>query len=465
MSIWMCFKILLVGLLLTTSGFGQTLENYLELATEQNPRIKSAFLAYQSSLQRVPQVGALPDPQLSLGFFLRPMEQMMGNQVAQVSLMQMFPWFGTRDAAKDEASLMAKAKFNSFLDVKSSIRYETKAIWYALYLIDVEQRITRENLHILRTLEALALNRFKSGATEGNVTTVVGVGMDQRSMPSEVSGEMGQMNPPLQTTQMKQGNAMPSNMGGQGSRGLVDVLRIQMKILDLENKLHQLTDTQKVIIAQFNKLLDRTQDLAVVLSDSLKAEPMPVSLAQLPDSIVNNNPMLKMLEAEEAGFLAQAKMNRKMSFPMMGVGVQYGLLKPRDGNLNPMNGRDMWMPMVSMTLPVWRKKYQASVKEAELKQEAVSEDRQETQNALMVSHEEALKDFKDAERRRGLYEKQVLLADQALNILTVSYGAGDNDLEDVLQMQLQLLDYRLAYVNAVVDQNISVARLERLMGR
>jgi len=211
--------------------------------------------------------------------------------------------------------------------------------------------------------------------------------------------------------------------------------------------------------------LNRPLETEVVLGDSLKAVPMPVPLVQMPDSIVKNNPMLGMLQAEEAAFLAQTKMNQKMGFPMIGVGTQYGILKPRAGNLNPMNGRDMWMPMVSVNLPIWRKKYRASVKEVQLKREAVAEDQRETQNALMVSHEEALKDFRDAERRKALYERQSMLALQTLHILTASYGAGGNEFEDVLQMQSKLLNYRLAHLNAVVDQNISVARLERLMGR
>jgi len=439
MKITMCFKVLLVGWMLAHPVYGQQLEGYLELATEENPQLKSAFLAYQSALQRVPQVGALPDPQLTLGYFLRPMEQMMGNQVAQVSLMQMFPWFGTRAAAKDEASLMAKAKFNRFLDVKSEIRYETKATWYALYLIEEDRRITDENVEILRTLETIALSRFKSGATEGSVTTRVGETMNPKPMSPEASEGMGQMNTPSQAPKMKQSNAMGANMGGQGSSGLVDVLRIQMEVLELENKQHQLADARQVLMAQFNKLLNRPLETEVVLGDSLKAVPMPVPLVQMPDSIVKNNPMLGMLQAEEAAFLAQTKMNQKMGFPMIGVGTQYGILKPRAGNLNPMNGRDMWMPMVSVNLPIWRKKYRASVKEVQLKREAVAEDQRETQNALMVSHEEALKDFRDAERRKALYERQSMLALQTLHILTASYGAGGNEFEDVLQMQSKLL--------------------------
>ncbi len=459
-----CFKILLVGWILVYPAYGQQLDSYLELAVEQNLRLKSAFLTYQSALQKVPQVGALPDPQLSLGYFLRPMEQMMGNQVAQISLMQMFPWFGTRAAAKDEASLMAKAKFNTFLDVKSAIRYETKTTWYALYLLEEERRITDENLKILKTLEAIALSRFKSGATEGSATKRVIERGDQT--PMNVSGGMEQMPTPPQDPKMNPDNAMRGNMdGGQGNSGLVDVLRIQMEILELENKRYLLTDARQVLQVQFNKLLNRPSETEVVLDDSLHATPMPVPLAQMPDSIFQNNPMLGMLQAEEEAFLAQAKMNQKMGLPMIGVGAQYGILKPRAGNLNPMNGKDMWMPMVSMNIPIWRKKYRAAVNEVQLKRDAVMEDHRETQNKLMIIQEEALKDFRDAERRRELYERQTQLAHQALNILTASYGAGGNDFESVLQMQSKLLAYRLAHMTAVVDQNVSVAQLERLMGR
>ena len=62
-------------------------------------------------MQKVPQVGSLPDPELSLGVFLSPMELVSGNQVADIRLMQMFPWFGVLKNAKDEMSLMANAKY------------------------------------------------------------------------------------------------------------------------------------------------------------------------------------------------------------------------------------------------------------------------------------------------------------------------------------------------------------------
>jgi hypothetical protein len=56
----------------------------------------------------------------------------MGDQFAGISLMQMFPWFGTLSAAKDEMAFMAKAKFEEFNEAKSMLFYEVRANWYAL---------------------------------------------------------------------------------------------------------------------------------------------------------------------------------------------------------------------------------------------------------------------------------------------------------------------------------------------
>ena len=104
------------------SAFSQqqadSLMYYLEIAAKNNPRVLQKFTEYQAALQKVPQVGSLPDPELNLGVFLSPMELVSGNQVADIRLMQMFPWFGVLKNAKDEMSLMAKAKYESFRDAK-----------------------------------------------------------------------------------------------------------------------------------------------------------------------------------------------------------------------------------------------------------------------------------------------------------------------------------------------------------
>ncbi len=115
--------------------YPDSLLQYLEIAAKNNPAVLQKFTEYQIALQKIPQVGSLSDPELSLGVFLKPMELVNGNQVADIRLMQMFPWFGVLKNAKDEMSLMANAKFELFRDAKLQVFYDVQRTWYELYKI------------------------------------------------------------------------------------------------------------------------------------------------------------------------------------------------------------------------------------------------------------------------------------------------------------------------------------------
>lgn len=461
---------ILLIIVYSSNAFGQTLNDYLLIAAENNPNLKSKYFQYQAALERVPQVGSLPDPQLGFSFFIMPMERYMGNQIGSISLMQMFPWFGTLGAAKNEMTFMAKAKFEEFNEAKSMLFYEVRANWYALQLLEKEIAITKENIELLKTMEQIALTRFKSGGQSSNNSAGSGnMRSSNNANNNNSSSGMGGMNmqgqsssPNSPTRNMPPMNEM-GNMSSSGS--MIDVLRVQMEINELQNNLALLEDSKIPLLTRFNQLLNREKDELVIFSDSIMAATIPVALNEIPDSIKNNNPMLKMLEQEESAYIAQGNMNRKMGLPMIGVGLQYDIFQPRANSESMMNGRNMLMPMATVTIPLWRKKYTASVRESDFMRQSVIEQKQDVSNQLMVNYEDALKEFKDADRRVKLYQEQTSLANQALNILIVQYSTEGSNFEEVLRMQQQLLDYRLKYLDALIDGNIAVAMMERLMGR
>tara|TARA_Y100001934_G_C12116617_1_gene661098 strand:- start:427 stop:804 length:378 start_codon:yes stop_codon:yes gene_type:complete len=125
----------------------------------------------------------------------------------------------------------------------------------------------------------------------------------------------------------------------------------------------------------------------------------------------------------------------------------------------------MIMPMASVRIPLWRGKYRASIKEAQELRAASESRKVDEDNRLQASRVDVMSDFHDAKRRVSLFSRQEDLANQAQRILTVQYASGDGDFDEVLRMQLRALEYRLQVVNAVVDRNIAVAMLARLMGR
>lgn len=462
--------VFLIGLWI--NGFSQqtdSLMSYLEIAAKNNPTVLQRYTEYEAALQKVPQVGSLPDPELSLGVFLSPMELVSGNQLADIRLMQMFPWFGVLKNAKDEMSLMAKAKYETFCDAKLQLFFDVQRTWYELNKIEQNIRISEQNLELLRIVERLSVVRFKavpSGNSSGGASNSISQASAQSTSASSGMGGMGgnssNASAPSSSAASAPmgGNAMGSTSGGSG---LSDVYRIQIEISDLQNNIELLKSQRTTLFAQFNSYLNRPQTLQVSLPDSIALESVDPAMLTLSDSSLTNNPMLGMLRYEQQSLEARKLMVTKMGYPMIGVGVNYSLIGKSEMSTSPMNGSDMVMPMVTATLPIYRKKYKAMQAEVEFEKTANKHNYQSTANALHTEYYQAIQLYRDAERRMKLYAGQNQLASQSLDILLKSYSASGSDLTSILRVQQQLLDYGLKKVEAVADYNTSVAWIKRLL--
>ena len=464
--------LLLLALSSWAIGYGQqqpdSLFSYLEIAARNNPSVQQKFIEYQAALQKVPQVGSLPDPELNVGVFLSPMELLAGNQLADIRLMQMFPWFGVIKNAKDEMSLMAKAKYESFRDAKLQVFFDLQQTWYELYKVRQASRISEKNLEILRALERLSLVRFKAGSSGGGSPSSSGGAMQPGASKAASPGSSG-MNTmgsaPASTTGTAPVQAPSPMTGPSGSSGLADLYRIQIEIGELENNMALLNNQQNTIIARFNSFLNRPVQSIVALPDTLIGTTLNIPLLAVSDSILANNPMLAMLNYEKQSLEARKLMVTRMGYPMVGLGVNYSLINKSPMSTAEMNGNDMIMPMVTVTLPIYRKKYKAMQAEADLMKTATAQGIQATANSLQSEYYEAVQNYQDAERKIRLYAKQDQLANQSLNILMKSFSASGAGLTDLLRIRQQTLDYELKQVEAVADFNTAIAKLNRLMAQ
>jgi len=468
-----CRRIVLI-LLLNGSwvmGDGQqqpdSLKSYLEMAARNNPTVLQRYYEYEAALQKVPQVGDLPDPDLSLGFFLSPMELVSGNQVADIRLMQMFPWFGVIKAGKSEMSLMAKAKYGSFQDARLQVLYDVQRTWYELHKVRQNLLFSEKNITILQTIERLTISRYKSGPTGNNssssgmeTTSATTQSSDTNSSGMQGMGANNTGTSSNQVTMPVQINSMSSNTG---STGLSDVYRIQIEIGDLQNNIALLQNRWNTLTAQFNSFINRPPGLPVTLPDTLVADTLKFSVQSLFDSALSNNPMLWMLEFEKQSLDARKEMVTRMSYPMVGVGLNYSVITKSEMSTSSMNGRDMIMPMITTTLPVYRKKYKAMQSEAELLKSANMQNYNAANNALQTEYYRAVQLYLDAERRTKLYAGQYQLASKTLEVMLISFSAGGSDLTDILRIRQQTLDYEYKQIEAVADFNTSIAWLNRLM--
>lgn len=264
------------------------------------------------------------------------------------------------------------------------------------------------------------------------------------------------------------GGGMADDMGGAGDMassgsGMAEVLRVQIEIMELENDLETLKDALVPLYIKINTLLNRNEDAEVSLGDTLLPRNLPSRTIVLTDSILEQYPMSRMLEAEKEAFQVQQEMGKLEGRPMLGAGVNYMIFRPSDETgMGMTGGANMFMPMIRVSLPIFRKKYNALIKEAELNQEAVIFRKESVQNDLKVQWHESLKNLRDIERKIVLYQEQAQLAARALDIMLASYAANGSSFEDILRVQQQLLNYKSKLINAVVNQNTIVAMLERI---
>lgn len=420
--------ILLITIVVSVgTAWGQStdsLNHYLEVAARNNPGLNANFLAYKASLERVPQAGTWSDPQLDIGFFLKPMDIVGGSQVADFTLMQMFPWFGTKKAAQTEATHMAKMVYEEFRETRDQLFLEVYSQWYTLSSLKQQLKNNNDNLQLLSQLEQLARQKM--------------------STATFMSNDMG------------------------GSSGLSSVLRVQLEVAEIENNIESLLSEIEAEKAKFNALLNRPADFDVMVPDTIIKVPFLFNEMEAINEIERQNPMLGMIMEEEQAYRAKSEMDKKMSYPMLGIGLQYMVIGKSSSptmdqnNHNGMNGMDMVMPMVSISLPIYRNKYKAKQRESRYMWESAQEKYNNTLNTLQSELVKFKHQLDNAERKIALYQKQKNLALTAYQLILQEFVTAKSDLTNIIDVQRQLLDYRIREAEAIADYNTKVAEINSL---
>lgn len=391
-------------------GFAQSLEDYFKIATENNPGLKAKYKAFEAAVQRVPQLSTLSDPSLSFGYFLSPVETRVGPQRARVSLAQMFPWFGTLRAQGDAAALMADAKYEAFLDARNQLYFQVESSYYPLYELNEWKKIEQENIELLQSYKTVANAKFENN-----------------------NGTM------------------------------VNVLRVDIMLKDAVTNLNILNAKEKPLMTTFNKLLNRNEEEPVLVIDSVSIESLQANYRK--DSLLTNNPILSELELKIKASEASEVAAYKQGLPKLGVSLDYLWVDQRRDIELPDNGQNAFMPMISISVPIFRSKYKGSVKEAQLMQEGYALQREDYTNMLISGYEMAWFEIQQQQELLTLYNQQIQESNQALNLLFTTYSNSGQEFEEVLRMLQQLLKYEKMKATAVVQYQIAIAKLNYLTAR
>lgn len=402
-------KILIISILfMAYNVVGQSINEYYTIAAENNPELKAKYKEFEAAMQKIPQVSSLPDPNLSMGYFISPVETRLGPQNMRFSLTQMFPWFGTLKAQKNTATLMAESKYQAFLNAKNQLYSQVATAYYPLYELLKLKDIEQENIKILESYKNIANAKFENG---------------------------------------------------KGS--LVDVLRVDIMIKDAQTNLAILTKKEPALTSWLNSILNRKYDEKIVISKDLQIMELPIEYRK--DSITTN-PILQELELKKQASEVAIEVARKQGLPKLGLGLDYVLVGKGMNNF-PDSGKDIIMPMVSVSLPIFRKKYNAATDEAKLMQESYSFQKEAYENKLNGTYYKLVFELEKERDLLKLYEGQVLTLSKSLNLLFAYYSNANKDFEEVLRMQQELLKYQKMQLSSTSTFYIKLAELDYLTAK
>lgn len=490
-NIILSVSIAVIILLTTLSAYGQesdSLNHYLQAAIQNNEGIKADYYSYEAALDKIHQAGAWSDPTLESVFYLSPMELVGGKEIANFSLMQMFSWPGTRKAAQTEMGHMANMEFEKYRESVNQLYFDVYDQWFKLNTLQQRLINYNDNKELLKILEELALLKYSSSggpssypassARPSTSSTPVssGGGMSGMSGMGGVSASTVQSSSSLGMSGM--GGSVSSTMGSMSSSsgGMSDVLRIKLEIAELNSNIETILSEINTEKAKFNALLNRPIESEVILPDSFGKIPFQFDMKSSMEKIVSYNPMLGMIKEEELAFKAKGEMDKRMSYPMFGVGLEYMLIgKSSASTMDPMSsmaaaagtssmsGMDMVMPMVSITIPLYRGKYKAQQRESMNRQQAAVSRFTNTYKQLEAELVRSNHYLDDADRKIRLYEEQTKLATTTYDLIVQEYASGKSDLSNVIQVQRQLLDYSLKEVESIASYNTMVVAIQKIL--
>ncbi|WP_299335227.1 TolC family protein [uncultured Psychroserpens sp.] len=371
----------------------QQLEVLTNEALANNPEIQTFELKYQVATERVNEANTLPNTQLGVGYFVSEPETRTGAQRFKISATQMLPSFGEITARENYINSLSNAIYEDIAIAKRKLVASVSQSYYNLYALIEKQTVLDENIALLKTYEKLALTSVEVGKAS-----------------------------------------------------TVDVLRLQMRQNELEQLKQVLEQDYLAELTKFNKLLNRDKNKEVIVVNDLI---IPSANDLFDSENLALHPELLKYDKLFTSIQQSELLNQKESNPMLGFGLDYIAVSERPNMDFSDNGKDIVMPMVSLSIPIFNNKYKSKSKQNELKQQEILAQKESRLNTLETLLDEAIKKTNSARISYNTQVKNLKQAKDAETILVKSYETGTIDFNDVLDIQELQLKFQISQIEAI----------------
>lgn len=390
-------------------------DEYVQYALFQNPDIQSKRNRVEAAAQRVPQAASLRDPTATVSgypFSSYALQTANGRLTTNVAAAQEVPWFGkleTRARAAEAEVNVARAELAA---AELEVIEQVKRAYYELHFVEKSIAITDESRRLAVDLSKIAEAKFKA---------------------AQVSQQ--------------------------------DYLRAEVTVYNVDADLIRLREELQMAQARLAKLLHISPDTPVRTLPELAEEQLPADLERLYQRAIAARPELHAQLAAIQRDRHAVRLAQLQYFPDVTFSGSWGAVTTNGAVAVAADGRDFAQFGVMANIPIYRKRLQAGVREAESK--TVASARQ--YDSLRDKTQQEVKDlFVEINAERDLltvFDTQIVpTAEQTLRVSIPAYESGQTDILQLLDNWRDVLRYQIMQQRLEAQIRQSLASLDRVIG-
>ncbi|MDI6846312.1 MAG: TolC family protein [Candidatus Saccharicenans sp.] len=387
------------------SGKALTLDDCLEIALRSNPLILSGYDQYQASRARINTARSWPQPELLLDYPLQP------SVFAPRRSEEKFFWVyqtvefpGRRYLRTRMASLESSENYQDLESLKLSLAYQVKEAFFNLLLAEEQLKYARENLQLNREFTEMVETKHAAG---------------------EVSR--------------------------------AEVLRAQVELAKAESMVKRYEIEREILAARLNLLLGRDKNEPIAVSGELHQPFLEMSLEQAREAALKSRPEIKKAEYSLTKMVTLKRQAYLGYFPDFNLGLAR----------HQVEGVRYWDFSLSFSLPLffWQKR-KGEIAEAEALIGSSQKEIQYWQNLVSLEVEESYRQVILCQKQVKLFEENILdKAEEVYQLLLFSYKEGQIGGLDLIEARRTWLESRITHAEYLCQHAISLAALDRAIGR
>jgi outer membrane protein, heavy metal efflux system len=385
-----------------------SLNDLVAAALQSNPEIQAADHRVAGLRARVPQAKSLPDPTVTVGWMGKPAPFVVNSAAPtsnrSVSAMQEFPFPGKLKLRGQVADRESQAAWWDYEAIRRRIVSQVKVAYFQYAYFHQALQITESNRLLLEQLTKIAEARYEAGK-----------GLQQ------------------------------------------DVLKGQVELSQLLERITILTEQENTAVARLNTLLDRDPEAPLGPPEPLRQTKLTYMLDQLYRLAQSNDTGLQQAQSLIERDQDQVALARKSYDPDFTVSYMYQRMA---------SGMNMNGAFVTLNIPIFYKsKQREAVREAAENLTSEKDSRADRQTTLNFLVKEQFLAARQADKLAVLFSQAIVpQSSQTLESSELAYETGKADFLTMLDNFTNLLDFQVNYYGQISDYQISLARLEPLVG-